>query len=95
MYGDGIRHVQLAEKVGGVDGGAVIEANGDQLPEGVDVLDHAHVAVENAAAGGAVVLLPEDIVVVLRLHDAIPRAEHHVAPWLLPLGALRRVQCRL
>ena len=95
MYGHGVGHVQLRQLVGGVDGGAVVKADGQQLAGGVDVLDDAHVAVENAAAHGAVVLRPQHIVVVAGLHDPITGAEHHVAPLLLPLITDGRVQRRL
>ena len=95
MYRDGVGHIQLRQHIGGVGGGAVVKADDDQLPGGVDVLYHAHVTVENAAAGGAVVLLPDHVVVVAGLHDPVAHPERYIAPLLLPPSGSRRVQRRL
>ena len=95
MYGDGVGHIQLAQQVSGVHRRAVVKPQGDKLAAGVDVLNNAHVAVENTAAAGAILLLPQHIVVVPGLHDPVTHPERHVSPLLLALTALRRVQRRL
>ena len=89
MYRDGVGHIQLRQHIGGVGGGAVVKADDDQLPGGVDVLYHAHVTVENAAAAGAVVLLPDHVVVVAGLHDPVAHPERYIAPLLLPPSGSR------
>ena len=95
MDGHGVGHVQLAQQVRRVHADPVVEADGHQLAGGIDVLHRAHVAVEDAAAGLAAVLLPDHIVVVPGLHDPVPYPEHHVAPGLLALAGGRGIQRRL
>ena len=95
MYRDGIGHIQLAQQVCRIHGGALVKANGNQLTGGVDILNDAHIAVEDAGTCRAVVLFPDHVVVVLRLHHPVTGAEHNIAPHLLPLTGSRRIQRRL
>ena len=95
MYRHGVSHIQLAQQIGGIYTGALIKPNGDQFAGGIDLLNDAHVAVEDPGAHGAVVLLPHGVIVVAGLHDPVPLPEHQIAPLLLMFPGGGRVQRRL
>ena len=95
MYRDGISHVQLRQQIRRIYAGAVVKLYGDQLSGGIDLPDHAHVAVEDPGAHGAILFFPNRIIVVPGLHDPVPLAEHHVAPRFLVLARSGRIQRRL
>ena len=92
MYRHGVGHVELREHVGRVGRGAVVEDDLQKLAARVDLCDLADIAVEDARAGGAVLLLPDDVVVVARLHDAVALAENELAEAALLFAGFRRVQ---
>ena len=76
MDGDGIGGLQL---VGGaleiVDHVLVVNADVDGPAGLVNLRDDAHVPVEHALPGGAVLLGPGEVVVVAYLHHLVPQAE--------------------
>ena len=95
MYGHGVGHVKLCKHIGGVDGGAVVKDDLQKLAARVDLCDVSHVAVEDARARRAIRLLPDNVIVVARLHDAVALAEGELAEAALLFAGLRRVQRRL
>ena len=95
MYGHSVGHVQLREHIRRVGRHAVVKGDGDQLAARVDLQDLSHVAVEDARARRAVLALPQNIVVVARLHHAVALAEHEVAEALFAPTHTRGIQRRL
>ena len=86
MDRDGVGQLQLAELFNAVDRPPpVVKGQLQHFPGGVDLLNPAHVAVEDAAAHGAVLSLPDDVVVVPGLHNPVPLPEEAFSPQKLPL----------
>ena len=78
MYRDRVGKLKLAQHIERVGRKAVIEAHDQAFLLRIDALELAHVAVEHARAG-LVAALPDDVVVVAHLHDAVALAEDNVA----------------
>ena len=95
MYRHGVGKLQLPQHVRRVGGRAVVEPDAHQFPGGVDVLHHAHVAVEDPRPGDPVPPDPQHIIIVPDLHHPVPGAEGQLPPHLLPLLRRGRIQRRL
>ena len=88
----GIGQVDLAEHLHTVRRFPAVKVQRQPLAPGVDLRDAAHIAVEHSGAHGAVVLLPDHVVVIPGLHDPVPYPEHPLPPQDLPLAGCPGVQ---
>ena len=79
MHGAGIGELEVAHAVGVVGRDAVVIAHLVYLGGVVDLDDHAYIAVEHSFAEFSVIPCPEDIVVVLALHDLVALADGVIA----------------
>ena len=93
MDGHGVGWLQLAQHLGAVLHQPPVKVHGDDLAPGVHVGDAADVAVEDPQARRAAPpVLPHDVVVVLHLHDPVPKAEEVGTEPPLPLAGLGGVE---
>ena len=88
----GIGQVDLAEHLHAVRRFPAVKVQRQPFAPGVDLRDAAYVAVEHSGTHGAVILLPDHIVVIPGLHDPVPYPEHPLAPQDLPLAGGLGVQ---
>ena len=88
----GIGQVDLAEHFHAVRRFPAVKVQRQPLAPGVDLRDAAYVAVEHSGTHGAVILLPDHIVIIPGLHDPVPYPEHPLPPQDLPLAGCPGVQ---
>ena len=88
----GIGQVDLAEHFHAVRCFPAVKVQRQPFAPGVDLRDAAYVAVEHSGAHGAVILLPDHIIIIPGLHDPVPYPEHPLPPQDLPLAGCPGVQ---
>ena len=94
VYSDGEGGLQFPQHVRGVLHDLAVEVHHHALL--VHRTDNADVPIEHPHAGGGAVLLPpEDVIVVLHLHHPVPRTEDPVSEAALPLALRRRIESGL
>ena len=76
----GIGQVDLAEHLHAVRRFPAVKVQRQPFAPGVDLRDAAYVAVEHSGTHGAVILLPDHVVVIPGLHDPVPYPEHPLPP---------------